>query len=475
MSDGDPPAREHGRDTGTPRRLAHGLVGPRHRPHGNVRRRPGQLMVAAFASVIGVGTLLLTSRAATAGEGFTSVQDALFTATSAVCVTGLVVVDTPTHWSTFGQVVILALIQVGGLGILLTASLLGLLISRQMGLQTRLMAAAETRTVRLGDVKGVLVRVIGISLIIEAILAVALAARFWLGYGHALGEAAWLGVFHAVSAFNNAGFALWSDNLMGFAADPWICVPISLAVIIGGIGFPVLLELRRHFRRPKRWSLHTKLTLSLTAILLVSGWIFFTVAEWGNPATLGPLDVGGKLLAGWFQGVMPRTAGFNSVDIAAMNTGTLFGSDILMIIGGGSAGTAGGLKVTTVAVLVMVTISELRGDPDVTVFDRRIMPFGQRQALSVAMLSLSVVAGATLVLAMTSPFSLDDVLYEVISAFSLVGLSTGITASLEGWQQLVIVALMFIGRLGPVTFASALAMREKNRVIRHPASLPIIG
>jgi len=158
-----------------------------------------------------------------------------------------------------------------------------------------------------------------------------------------------------------------------------------------------------------------------------------------------------------------------------MNTGTLFGSDILMLIGGGAAGTAGGLKVTTVAVLVLVTLSEVRGDPDVSVFDRRIMPFGQRQALSVAMLALSAVAAVTLVFAMTSPFTLDEVLYEVISAFSLVGLSTGITAALAPWQQLVLVGLMFVGRLGPVAFASALAMRERNRVIRFPASLPIIG
>ena len=453
----------------------HGLVRQRHRPHGNVRRRPGLLMAASFASVIGVGTLLLSGNAATAGPERASFAEALFTATSAVCVTGLIVVDTPTYWSTFGQVVILVLIQVGGLGILLTASLLGLLISRQMGLQTRLMAAAETRTVQLGDVRDVLVRVIALSVIVEAMTAVVLGARFHLGYGYSLGESTWLGVFHAISAFNNAGFALWSDNLMGFVADPWICLPVSVAVIVGGIGFPVLLELRRRFRTPKRWSLHTKLTLSLTGILLVSAWIFFTVAEWGNPATLGPLDVGGKLLAGWFQGVMPRTAGFNSVDVASMNTGTLFGTDILMLIGGGAAGTAGGLKVTTVAVLVLVTLSEVRGDPDVSVFDRRIMPFGQRQALSVAMLAISAVAAVTLVFAMTSPFTLDEVLYEVISAFSLVGLSTGITAALAPWQQLVLVGLMFVGRLGPVAFASALAMRERNRVIRFPASLPIIG
>jgi Trk-type K+ transport system membrane component len=282
-------------------------------------------------------------------------------------------------------------------------------------------------------------------------------------------------VFHGVSAFNNAGFALFSDNLMGFVVDPWICLPITLAVIVGGIGFPVITELRKRLRRPSRWSLHTKITLTMTALLIVVGTGLVTIAEWSNPGTLGPLDTPGKLLAGFVQGVMPRTAGFNSVDIAQMNTGTWFGSDLLMFIGAGSAGTAGGIKVTTVAVIIMVMVSEVRGDPDVTIFDRRVLPFGQRQALSIALLAAVVVAIATLVLAMTTPFSLDEVLYEVVSAFSLVGLSTGITPQLEPWQQLILVVLMFVGRLGPVTFASAVAMRQGRRVIHHPVSLPIMG
>jgi potassium uptake TrkH family protein len=438
-------------------------------------RHPGQLMVAAFGTTIGVGTFLLTLPMATPGPGRASLLEALFTATSAVCVTGLIVVDTPMYWSTFGQVVILALIQIGGLGILATASLLGLVMSKRLGLRSRFAAAAETRTVQLGEVRSVLLGVVVLTGVAEATVAAVLTARFLVGYGHPPGEALWLGTFHAVSAFNNAGFALFSDNLMGFVADPWICLPICLAVIVGGLGFPVLIELRRRARRPRRWTLHTKITITMTAWLLGVGWIFFTVAEWGNPATLGPLDVPGKLLAGFVQGVMPRTAGFNTVDIAGMNTGTWFGTDILMIIGGGSAGTAGGLKVTTVAVLVLVALSELRGDPDASAFRSRLTPFVQRQALSVTLIGGVAVAAATFVLATTTPYSLDEVLYETVSAFSLVGLSTGITASLLPWQQLVLVGLMFIGRVGPVTFASALALRERRRIIRYAPSMPIIG
>ncbi len=445
------------------------------RTHGDVRRRPGQLAIAGFAAVIALGTLLLMLPAATTGARGAGVVQALFTSTSAVCVTGLAVVDTPTYWSPFGQVVILVLIKLGGLGILVTASLLGLLISRRMGLHTRLIAAAETRTIELGDVRRAVLGVIAVSAVVELTVSAILAGRLWLTYGETPAHATWLGLFHGISAFNNAGFALYSDNLMGFVSDPWVNLPVAFAVILGGLGFPVIIELLRRARRPSRWSLHTKITLTMTAVLLVAGTAFVTIAEWRNPGTLGPLDPPGKLLAGFFQGVMPRTAGFNTVDTGEMGPGVLFGTDILMFIGGGAAGTAGGVKVTTVAVLIMVTISELRGDPDVTIFDRRVLPFGQRQALSTALLSFTAITLATLALDIGSDWPLEQLLFEVISAFSLVGLSTGITADLSPWHQLVLVGLMFLGRLGPVTFASALAMREQQRMVRYPASLPIMG
>ena len=440
-----------------------------------IPRRPGQLVVAGFAGAVAVGTLLLRLPIAASGPAATWLE-ALFTATSAVCVTGLVVVDTGTHWSGFGSAVILGLIQVGGLGIMTLATVLGLLISRRLGLASRLVAASATRTVGLGDVRSVLVGVVRITFLMEAATAVVLAARFWLGYDEPFTRALWLGLFHSVSAFNNAGFSPYRDSLMGFVEDPWICLPIAVAVIVGGIGFPVLFELRRQHRRPSRWSLHTKITLLLTAVLLPVGTAFMLVAEWGNPATLGPLSVPGKLLAGFFQGgVMPRTAGFNSLDVAAMNDGTLLGTDVLMFIGGGSAGTAGGIKVTTFALLLFVIWSELRGDPDVDVFDRRIATTAQRQALAVALLSVAAVVGSTILIALTSPFPVDEILFEVISAFGTVGLSTGMTADLAPGHQLLLVVLMFMGRLGPVTLGTALALRERQRLFRQPESAPIVG
>jgi len=436
---------------------------------------PGRTVVAGFAAGLVVGTVLLMLPVARTGPGGATPLEALFTATSALCVTGLAVVDTATYWTPFGQVTILALIQVGGFGIMTLASLLGLLISRRLGLGSRIVAAAETKSVGLGDVRTVLLGVAKISLTVEAVTALVLTVRFATGYDHPVGTSLWLGVFHAVSAFNNAGFALFSDNLVGFAADPWICLPIAVAVILGGLGFPVIMELLRRRTRPRRWSVHTRLTLLMTAVLLVGGTVFMTVAEWGNPGTLGALDPAGRLLAGFFQAVMPRTAGFNSVDIGSMNTGTLLGTDVLMFIGGGSAGTAGGIKVGTFAVLLVAIVAELRAAPDAEIFDRRLSPTAVRQALAVALLSVAAVVASTITIAMTSTYTLDQILYEVVSAFATVGLSTGITADLSPGHQLILVVLMFAGRLGPVTLASALVLREKNRLFRRPEGRPLIG
>lgn len=447
--------------------------GQTYRP--GARRRPGQVVVGGFvvAVLLGAGLLLLPAASTTAHRP--TILEALFTSTSAVCVTGLTVLDTATQWTTFGQVVIMGLIQVGGFGVMTLASLLGLLLSRRLNLQARLRSASATRSVGLGDVRRTLVGIGIVTAVIEGSVTLVLAARYVLFYGEGLGQALWLGAFHAVSAFNNAGFALFSDSLSGFATDPWISLPVTAAVIVGGIGFPVILELSRTRWRPRSWSLHTKITLSASAVLIVVGAAFVTVAEWTNPATLGPLDVRGKLLAGLFQGVMPRTAGFNSVDTGAMNNGTWLGTDVLMFIGGGSGSTAGGIKVTTFMVLFVVMWAELRGDPDAVLFKRRLAPGAQRQALAVVLLSMSAIAISAITITSTSPFTSDEVLFEVVSAFATVGLSTGITAELAPWHQGVLIVLMLAGRLGPVTLGAALALRERQRLIRFPEGAPIVG
>lgn len=440
----------------------------------SLRRRPGQLVITGFLGAVAVGTVLLLLPIASSGRP-ASFMEALFTATSAVCVTGLVVTDTPVFWSGFGEAVILVLIQVGGLGVMTVASLLSVLVTRRLDLSSRLVAAASTRTVSLGDVRRMLVRVVVLALVVEAVVAVVLAVRFAVAYDEPAGRALWYGVFHSVSAYNNAGFALFSTSLIDFVADPWICVPICVGTIVGGLGLPVVLEVLRERRRPRRWSVHTKITLLMTALLLVGGTGFFLLAEWDNTATMGTLDTGGRILASFTQSAQARTAGFNSVNTGEMHTETWLGTVILMFIGGGSGGTAGGIKVTTFAVLAVLIWSELRGDPDATVFDRRISLATQRQALTLALLSVAIVVLPTLWMTALSPFTVDQILFEVTSAFSTTGLSTGITADLAWYHQIVLVALMFVGRLGPITLGTALALRTRGRLYRHPESAPIIG
>ena len=438
------------------------------------RLSPGQAIALAFGSVLAVGTALLSLPMAAQGRGATFLE-ALFTAASALCVTGHIVVDTPTFWSPFGQVVIMVLIQTGGFGVMSLATLLGLLVARRLGLRTRLTAVSETHTVAVGDVRRVLFGVAVITLVSEAVVAVLLTGRFWLGYGESFGRAVWLGVFHSVSSFNNAGFALFSNSLMSFATDPWICLPICGAIILGGLGFPVIMELRRRIRFPRRWTLNTVTVVSGTILLLVFGAVALTALEWSNPATLGPMDPAGRILAGFTMSVMPRTAGFNSIDVSQMHGASWFLTDILMFIGGGPAGTAGGLKITTFAVLFFIVVAELRGDTAVNMFGKRLPRSTHREALTVALLSLALVVGSTLAIMLLSPFGFDRVLFEVISAFSTVGLSTGITADLPATAQVILIILMFIGRLGPVVLGAALALTRQKRMYELPKERPIIG
>lgn len=436
---------------------------------------PVRLVALGFAAAIAVGTGLLMLPAATELASDTDVLASLFTATSAMSLTGLIVVDTPTHWSGFGQGVILALIQIGGFGIMTIASLVGLILADRIGLRGRLNAAAEVRTSGLGDVRSVVIGVARTSVIIEATVAVALAVRFAVGYGESPTRALWLGIFHSVSAFNNAGFALFSDNMIGFATDPWICIPLLVAVVLGGLGFPVLFEIYGHMRRrsQRRWSLHSRLTLSVTAVLLVVGPVLVLALEWSR--TLTEFGIGSKLLVAAFQGIMPRTAGFNSIDYAQADNATLLVTDVLMFIGGGSGGTAGGIKVTTFAILLFVIIAEVRGDRAVTVFDRQIDARVQRQALTVALVGVALVMIPVVALLAGTDFDLDVLLFEVVSAFATVGLSTGITAQLPAWGQLILVVLMYLGRIGSITLVSALAARERDRRYTLPKERPFIG
>jgi potassium uptake TrkH family protein len=433
------------------------------------------VIATAFAAAILIGTVLLSLPVATESRSGAGLIDAVFTATSAVCVTGLITVDTGGYWSTFGEVVIMGLIQVGGLGIMTLATLFAVAMSGRLGLRARLLAQAETKALGLADLRRVIRKIVLFSLACEIVVAIVLAVRFMTAYGTSPGAAIYEGVFHSISAFNNAGFSLHADNLVRFVADPWVSLTIAIAFIVGGIGFPVVFELARSWRQPAEWSVLTRITLVVTGALLVAGTIVLTLSEFSNPKTLGPLSGPAKVLAGFFAAATPRTAGFNTIDVAAMRPESWLATDALMFIGGGSAGTAGGIKVTTFGLLAFVIWAEMRGEPRVNVGRRRVPETNQRQALAVALLGVGVVAVGTFALLNLTTASSDRVLFEVISALCTVGMSTGITADLPSAGHLMIAVLMFVGRIGPLTVASALALRERARRFELPEERTIVG
>lgn len=436
---------------------------------------PARSVLLGFAALILLGTALLMLPVATEPGQRTSPITALFTATSATCVTGLVTVDTATHWSAFGEGVILALIQIGGFGVMSAASLLVLIVGRRITGATAILSQTESRTVEHEETRTVLRGIAQVTLVVQGTVALLLFLRFWLGYDMPLGRAAYHGVFHSLSAFNNAGFGLRPDSIVPWAEDPFVNLPIMAAVMIGGIGFPVLWGLRRHLFRVGRWSVHMLVTVWVSVFLWVAGTVAVAAFEWTNPKTLGGLSPGGRVLAAAFQSVVARTAGFNSVSVGDLHPETLLTLDGLMFIGGGSAGTAGGLKVGTFALLGFVIWAELRGEPTVHAFHRRLPSATIRQALTVALLSVGAVATGTAGLLIATNADLDDVLFEVISAFATVGMSTGLTPTLGVGGQLILVGLMFFGRLGPITLGVALALRERPRRYEVPEERVLVG
>jgi trk system potassium uptake protein TrkH len=437
-------------------------------------QHPTRILPVLFLCLIGAGTVLLMLPVARKGEGGAPFMVAFFTSTSTVSVTGLTTVDAATYWTPLGQVILLVLMQIGGFGIMSAATLFGIVMARRIGLSGRLITQAETHTVGLGELRGVLTRVAIFALIIEGVTALVLTARFFFSYDYSLGKSAWYGLFHGVAAFNQTGYTLEPGNMTSFVGDWWICVPMILAIIAGSIGFPVIYELSRRLR-PRVWSIHTKITVYGSAALLMIGFLAMLAFEWSNPKTFGPLDVPGKILAAFFQGTSPRTAGFNSVDFGAMNSETLLVTDWLMFVGGGSAGTSGGIKVTTFFLLAYVIWAEVRRERDVNIARRRIAEETQRQAVTIALLGVAWVGVGTIALLGLTDYSLEQVFFEATSAFATTGLSMGITPSLDVSAQLVLIVLMFIGRVGIVTVASALALSERPAQYRYPEERPIVG
>jgi trk system potassium uptake protein TrkH len=454
---------------------------------GLVRRSPSRFAILIFTALILVFTLLFSLPIASAGDTETALHDAVFTAVSVICVTGLSTVDMATHWSPFGHVLVVVGVNIGGVGVLTLASLMGLVISRRLGLRARLMAASDSnpsrihvgpvnegQAVRLGEVGSLLLTVAVSTLVIEAAVALLLFPRMLID-GVNAAEALWQSVYYAAMAFTNTGFSPNAAGIDQFANDYWFLGALMVGVFLGSLGFPVLMTFARHWRRPRRWSVHVKLTLWTTVALMLVGMVFYIILEFDNPLTFGSLNAGDTVFQSLFMSVMTRSGGFATIEINDLHGSSLLLSDMLMFIGGGSASTAGGIKVTTLAVLFLAAFAEARGREQMEAFGRRIPSDILRLAVSVVLWGATTVAVSSVLILHISKASLDVVLFDVISAFATVGLSTGLTADLPPEGVYVLAMTMFMGRVGTVTLAAALAASQSRQLFKRPEERPIVG
>ncbi len=447
------------------------VVSPRF-PLKRITVSPAQTILLGFASIIVVGGILLSLPVAAADGRPTALVDALFTATSATCVTGLVVVDTATHYSLFGQLVILMLIQVGGFGYMTTAMLLALLVGRRIGLRERMVLGESYNLYALGGVVRFTRMVILVTLAIEGSGALLLALRWVPEVG--LPRGVYWGVFHAVSAFNNAGFDVMGNfrSLTRYVSDLPVNLIVAGLIILGGLGFGVLVNLRDGLRR---LTLHSKIVLSTTLGLILAGALGVLLFESANPATLGPLGWPGKALAAFFQSVTPRTAGFNTVEIGKMHDATLMLLVVLMFIGASPGGTGGGIKTTTFVAPMAVIIALLRGHPDPVLFRRRLPSFIIYKAVTIALLAVAFVVLMSVALTVTEGVAFMPALFEVVSGFGTVGLSTGITPSLSILGKVIIMLTVYTGRVGLLTLAFALTRRQTVPRFHYPEEPIYVG
>ncbi len=435
---------------------------------------PPRILALGYAIIILLGTaLLMLPESHQNGIGM-NFFNAFFTATSATCVTGLVVVDTGTFFTTFGQTVIMCLIQIGGLGFMTMATLIALVFRRRISLRERLILQESMNQ---GDMEGIvrlIKKVLYYSFAIELVGALLFSLRLMMDYPP--GQAVFFGIFHAVSLFNNAGFDLFGEyrSLTGYVTDPMMNLVAILLIVLGGLGFVVLSDLIE-FRKNRRLSLHTKSVLLMTGILLATGFVLVFLFEFTNPGTLGKLSWGGKFWASLFHSATTRTAGANTLDLAQLRQATLMLTIIFMFIGGSPGSTAGGVKTTTFLLMFGAVFAMLRGRKDVVLFRFRLGQERIFKALTIIILALVLVITATMILSMTERADFLTVLFEATSAFGTVGLSLGLTPHLTVVGKLLICLLMFAGRVGLITLAYALAPKQEKEPFRYAEGKIMIG
>jgi trk system potassium uptake protein len=434
----------------------------------------GLVFAGGFGVLIVAGTILLMLPVSQASGEWTSLLDAALIAVSATCVTGLVVMDTGTYWSVFGQVVILALIQVGGFGFMILSTFLLRLAGRRTSLRERLLLSESLGGGAFGSALGLARRILLFTVVVEGVGALILTIAFL--ESQPLPTAIWWGVFHAISTFNNAGFDLTGGyrSMTPYQDSPAVLLSLSALVILGGISYSVVEDVLRR-RRFLRLSLDSKLVLVTTLGLLPGGTLLLLFTERANAGTLAPMSPGLQVLNAFFQSVAARSSGFNSIDIAAMTDGGLLVLIVLMMIGGAAGSTAGGIKVQTLGILLSATASAIRGLPDVVAFERRVPMPDVLRAIAVTVLSFTLVFLATFLLGLMGAQPFLRELFEVVSAFATTGLSTGLTAESSAGGRLILMVMMFVGRLGPLTLAIALAEREHGSPLRWPSEAVRIG
>lgn len=441
---------------------------------------PVQILALGFAGVILIGALLLMLPISSAVGQSTPFLDCLFTSTSAVCVTGLVVVDTGTYWSVFGQIVIMLLIQIGGLGFMTFATFLMVLLGKRISLRERLIMQEAYNAFNIQGMVKLMLYVLGITLTIEGTGALLLATKFIPDFGWKRGI--YYSIFHAVSAFCNAGFDLLGgffgkfNSLTHYSNNAIVSLTIGALIVTGGLGFAVITELMG-CRNLKRLSLHSKVVLTMTSLLITIGTLSFFILEVSNPKTIGGLPWGGKILSSIFAAITPRTAGFNTISLTDMTIGGKFLTVILMFIGASPGSTGGGIKTTTAALLFMTVMSVIRGREDTEIFKRKINKHLVYRTISIVFISFTLVVFVTLILSITQKGNFIDFLYEATSAFGTVGLSLGLTPNLTGIGKAAILLTMYIGRVGPLTLALAFAKRQQvsSNAIKYPEDRILVG
>jgi len=436
---------------------------------------PPKVLVLGFALIILIGAFLLTLPAATVDGNGLSFLNALFTATSATCVTGLVVVDTGSTFTTFGQLVILMLIQIGGLGFMTFATLFAFLLGKRISLKERILLQESLNNLSMEGIVKLARRILIFTAVIELAGAVLLSIRF--SFDMPVGKAIYYGIFHSISNFNNAGFDLMGDfnSLTGYVSDPIVTITVCLLITLGGIGFIVMNEIYE-FRTSKRLSLHTKVVLMTSLFLVVIGTIGIFFLEWNNSKTLKPLSLQGKILGALYQSVTSRTAGSNTVSIGDMTQSGLFLIIFLMFIGASPGSTGGGIKTTTFTTLIGAVWSQIRGKEDVVFYRQRIGYETIYKALTVTLSGLFLVMTVTLLLTITEQGKdFLMIFFEATSAFATVGLSMGLTPELSHVGKVIIILTMFAGRVGPLTIAYAVTIRRNPDSFKYPKGKIMIG